>query len=205
MRQRRYARKIGSVGAALALAGAGLVTTVGLSALDASPSSAATINGGFDCSTQITATNNICVDGGSNATTTAGGVLTVNDGATGTLTLKGVYNDFLGSLDTSTGAVSFPAKQAAWVSGLSGTLSGITATITITNDGTVTGTYDPSTGAVTEAGNLTVALSATSGPCSYTQPFSASGTLSATSSTSGRPPTSRHGSARTSPPTGGQR
>jgi hypothetical protein len=165
-------------GAALALGGATVVSAIGLASLSAVPSSAATVNDGFDCSTQVTATNNLCVDGGSNATTTAGGVLTVNDGSIGTLTLHGVYNDFLGSLDTSTGTVSFPADQTAWVRGLSGALSGIAATITITNDGTATGSYDPATGAVSESGNLTVSLSSVAGPCSYTQPFSASGTLS---------------------------
>ncbi len=113
MRQRHYGHKLCAAGAAIALAGASLVTTVGLGALSAAPSSAATVNDGFDCSTQVTATNNLCVDGGSNATTTAGGVLTVNDGSIGTLTLHGVYNDFLGSLDTSTGTVSFPADQTA--------------------------------------------------------------------------------------------
>jgi len=170
-------------GAALALGGATLVSAIGLASLSATPSSAATINDGLDCSTQVSATNNICVDGGSNATSTAGGVLTVTATA-GALTLDGVYNDFLGSLDTSTGAVSFPANQAAWVSGLVGTLSGVTAKITISDDGTVTGTYNPSTGAVTESGTLTVTLDneAAAGAyalCTYTQPFLASGTLSA--------------------------
>jgi hypothetical protein len=154
--------------------------------LSATPSSAATINDGLDCSTQVSATNNICVDGGSNATSTAGGVLTVtpSNSEITPLVLDGVYNDFLGSLDTSTGAASFPASQAAWVKGLVGTLGGVTATIAISDDGTVTGTYNPSTGAVTESGTLTVTLdneaaAGAYGLCTYPQPFSASGTLSA--------------------------
>jgi len=185
-RTRAILRRVGVYGAALALGGATLVSAIGLASLTATPSSAAAINDGLDCSTQVSATNNICVDGGSNATSTAGGVLTVTPASSEItpLVLDGVYNDFLGSLDTSTGAASFPASQAAWVKGLVGTLGGVTATIAISDDGTVTGTYNPSTGAVTESGTLTVTLDNTAaagaaGLCTYPQPFLATGTLSA--------------------------
>jgi len=94
--------------------------------------------------------------------------------------IKGVANDFLGTLSPN-GDTSFPASQANWVSGLSGTLAGITAKITISNDGTATGTYSPSNNQVALSGNLTIALQAVSGPCSYTQPFNVNGTLSALS------------------------
>ncbi len=181
MKPQSLRRRIASVGLAAAIAAsfAGVAVATAVSGT----ASATTINDGFDCSTQLSTTNNICVDGGSNATTTAGGTLTVT-ASSGALTLTGVYNDFLGSLDTSTGAVSFPASQATWISPLTGTLSGVTATIAITDSGTVTGSYDPTTGAVTESGTLSVTLdntaaAGTAGICTYPQPFDVSGTLSA--------------------------
>jgi hypothetical protein len=60
----------------------------------------------------------------------------------------------------------------------------VTATIAISDSGTVTGTYDPTTGAVTESGTLSVTLdneaaAGAAGICTYSQPFDVSGTLSA--------------------------
>jgi len=181
-------RTFGRRTARLSLAAATVASLAGVALVAASggPAGAAQFNNGFDCSGQLSSSNNICVDGGTNATTSSGGTLTVTPASSGItpLTLTGVYNDFLGSLNTSTGAVSFPASQAAWVSTLTGTLSGVTATIQISDDGTVTGTYDPTTGAVTETGNLTVTLDnkaavGAAGVCTYTQPFDVSGTISA--------------------------
>jgi len=165
---RRGLGKISAIAGVGALA-AGMLGVLGVSA---SPAFAASL----DCSGQLSSSNNLCVDG-------SGGVLTVTPSGsldTSPLVIKGVANDFLGTLSPN-GDTSFPASQANWVSGLSGTLAGITAKITISNDGTATGTYSPSNNQVALSGNLTIALQAVSGPCSYTQPFNVNGTLSALS------------------------
>jgi hypothetical protein len=165
MRHSGFFRRIGVLGAAAVVAGSG----VAMALVPAGTASAATYN----CAAQLTATNNLCVDG-------AGGVLTVTPPAStglSPLVINNVPNSFLGSV-TSSGAISVPASGASWGS-LTGTLSGVTANITITDAGTVTGTYDASTGAVTELGTLTVLLKAVSGPCTYSQPFSATGKIGA--------------------------
>lgn len=163
MRRSGFFRRIGVLGAAAVVAGSGAAMAL----VPAGTASAATYN----CSAQLTATNNLCVDG-------AGGVLTVTpSGNLSPLVLNNVQSSFLGSV-TSSGAISVPVSGASW-GPLTGTLSGVTANITITDAGTVTGTYDASTGVVTESGTLTILLSAVSGPCTYNQPFSATGTLGA--------------------------
>jgi hypothetical protein len=166
------ARWVAAVGlGAATLGAAGL--TVGLAAGTAG---AATLS----CSSELSGTNNLCVVG-------SNGVLTVTPAAslnTSPLVIHGVANALLGTLSTN-GSTSFPASGAQWVSGLSGTLAGITASISIQNEGTATGTYDPSTGQVSLSGNLQVSLTAPTGPCTYTQPFQVTGTLGSPSASGG--------------------
>jgi hypothetical protein len=166
------ARWVAAVGlGAATLGAAGL--TVGLAAGTAG---AATLS----CSSELSGTNNLCVVG-------SNGVLTVTPAAslnTSPLVIHGVANALLGTLSTN-GTTSFPASGAQWVSGLSGTLAGITASISIQNEGTATGTYDPSTGQVSLSGNLRVSLTAPTGPCTYTQPFQVTGTLGSPSASGG--------------------
>jgi hypothetical protein len=134
----------------------------------------------LSCASQLSGSNNLCVVG-------SGGVLTVTPAAslnTSPLVVHGMANAMLGTL-SSNGTTSFPASGAQWVSGLQGTLAGITATISIQDDGTATGSYDPSTGQVSLSGDLRVALSAPTGPCTYTQPFQVSGSLGSPSASGG--------------------
>ncbi|MCK4177446.1 hypothetical protein ACFFRE_03320 [Aciditerrimonas ferrireducens] len=134
----------------------------------------------LSCASQLSGSNNLCVVG-------SNGVLTVTPAAslnTSPLVIHGVANAMLGTL-SSNGTTSFPASGAQWVSGLQGTLAGITASISIQDDGTATGTYDPSTGQVSLSGNLRVSLSAPTGPCTYTQPFQVSGSLGSPSASGG--------------------
>ncbi len=163
--KRHVMGRLGPIAAAGALA-AGAVGALGLAA---GPAGAATAP---DCSGQLSGSNNLCVDG-------SGGTLTVTpSGSLGAapLVINGVANAFLGSISTS-GATSFPASGTSWIGGLQGTLAGITAQITISNSGTATGSYDPSTNTVSLAGNLSIHLVAPPGPCTYSQPFNVSGTL----------------------------
>ncbi len=157
----------------LAATGALVAGAIGVLGMTAGPASAATTP---DCSGQLSGSNNLCVDG-------SGGTLTVTPSGTlgaAPMVVHGVANSFLGTL-SSNGSTSFPAGGTNWIGGLSGTLAGITAQITISNDGTATGTANVSTDqvSVSLAGNLTIHLVSSPGPCTYTQPFSVSGTLSA--------------------------
>ncbi len=155
----------------LAATGALVAGAMGVLGMTAGPASAATTP---DCSGQLSGSNNLCVDG-------SGGTLTVTPSGTlgaAPLVVHGVANSFLGTL-SSNGTTSFPASGVNWISGLSGTLAGITAQIAFSDNGTATGTVNASTGQVSLAGNLNVHLVSPAGPCTYTQPFSVSGTLSA--------------------------